>query len=186
MIGEIVVFLKSLYEKHSIKAVIAAFVGILALIITPSDCYVINRIGDALYLIFIILATLIIMSFFHWLRERYMTYSNSKEIKKELQKQEFERMEKCFEEWRTLMDEVDEYEREFVYQFLDNDNSPIVSCKYISMGQESLFSYGIFNTMDNHDGTITYRLTDNNYLILKSIFERYGTISHFKRKRIEG
>lgn len=169
-------------EKHLIPSVISLVLGGIVYLVTPEDFVVLKKLSGLYYFLLISGCIFLFVQLVIWFKERMYIKKESRRIEN-IENQN--RKSLCKENLKVLWDMVDEFsfeDREYLNQFVKNENKPIV------IRGNYIYAYGrLFNSKNIHrqegydeKGSYTqYILEDDFYNMLKISYELYGRISRF-------
>lgn len=173
--------IKIFLEKHLIPTVIAVVSAIVALVVLPSDYWMITKVGKSLFfilvagIVFLLIELLCVLGKGiknGWLRAqgkiRDVQYAKEEEEEK-------------IEEFLLFVDNLPPADRDLIMKFLKNGNKPITKPYSVYNFREwnSLAYSNALVTTKNHDGSTQTKLKEEFYQLAKYIYEKRGSISHF-------
>ena len=173
--------IKIFLEKHLIPTVIAVVSAIVALVVLPSDYWMITKVGKSLFfilvagIVFLLIELLGVFWKFiknSWLRAqgkiRHLQYAKEEE-------------EETIEEFLSFVDKLPPEDRDLLMEFIKNENQPITKpCSmYVMRDSNSLYYTKALVSTKNRDGSTQTKLKDEFYQLAKYIYEKRGSISHF-------
>ena len=171
--------LKVFFEKHLIPTVIAIVSAIIAVLMLPSDFWMIKKIGKTWFMVlvagvvFLIIQILILI--WKGIRElRYRAYISS-----ESSKYKARESEETLEEWLSFMDNLPPEERDLIISFIKSGNKPITEHGYIWRNPESIYNSNLIVKTKTANGATMIKLNDKAFRVLKAIYDDRGSISHF-------
>lgn len=171
--------LKVFFEKHLIPTVIAIVSAIIAVLMLPSDFWMIEKIGKTGFVVlvagvvFLIIQILILI----WKGTRELRYRAY--ISSESSKYKARESEETFEEWLSFMDNLPPEERELIISFIKSGNKPITEHGYIWRNPESIYNSNLIVKTKTANGATMIKLNDKAFRVLKAIYDDRGSISHF-------
>lgn len=177
-IGEV---LKIILEKNLVSTVISVVAAIVALLVLPTDYWMIEKIGKTLFFflvaggVFLAIQLLVLL----WKGIQHMKHRAY--ISREYKEMKIRENQEKLEEWLSFADKLPLEDRELIRQFLYTNNKPIVERRHVfkAYNPSSIYNTNAIVTTENSDGSCLVKLDDRFYRIMKQIYEDRGSISHF-------
>ena len=189
--------LKDILEKHLIPFIASVALAIISIIITPSDFWMIIKIGKIAFAIVVFCIAFLIIHgisyLFKFIQAKKRKKENELYLKQVQEQEELRTLEKTWCE----IDAMSQEERRLIKQFIETNNKP-----YIEEGMVFRFTNHLLNSdwvvsttlpqnVDqdmHHDSDVMiysgvarqYKLKEDVFKILKYSYEKYGKISHFE------
>ena len=171
--------LKIFFEKHLIPSVISIVSAIVAVLVLPTEYWMIEKIGKIWFLIlvsgvvFLLVQLLIIIS----KAIRHLCYKV--DLERQCREIDIKKSQEAIEKWLSFVDKLSPDDRAQLIKFLENGNEPEIEHGYVWHSPESIYNTNLVIKMKGHDGFTLIKLDDNAYRALKAIYEQRGSISHF-------
>lgn len=170
----LVLFLK----EHLMPTLISFVIAIVVYLLIPSDNWVLIKIGDDWFKLFIFSVCFILIHFLSYIKEKINVHRSYKKYVRSKKQRDAEEYEKYIEDYRKYADRLSYEDRDFIRNCIQNKNEPIV-IKIRNCYSNSI--YGSSNVLKtrNQNGQEVVRLTDTAYRIFTEIHYRYHKIGHF-------
>ncbi len=162
-----------------IATVISVVAAIGVLVVLPEDYWMINKIGKNLFFIFVagivFLSIQLLIKLLKAIGNMIDKVKNLVESQKLDEQKNKENLEVCL----SFGDKLNPSERNLLIQFIKTNNSPIVEKGYRMYNSNSIFSTDYIVTTMNSDGSRSVKLKEDFYQLMKAVYEKCGSISHF-------
>lgn len=170
----LVLFLK----EHLMPTLISFVIAIAVYLLIPRDNWVLIKIGDDWFKLFIFSVCFILIQFLLYIKEKINVHRSYKKYVRSKKQRGAEEYEKYIEDYRKYADRLSYEDRDFIRDCIKNENEPIV-IKIRNPYSNSI--YGSSNVLKtrNQNGQEVVRLTDTAYRIFTEIYYRYHKIGHF-------
>lgn len=193
---------KIFIEKHLIPTVIAVVAAIVALLILPSDYWMIVKIGKRLFFVLVAGIVFLIVKLLGCLHEKSVRRKNNKDINALSNYMAEQRAEEKVKELWNEVDNLAPADRNMVKHFVLTGNKPIkienriypygsflnsrwtVSTEIDENSNDESFENASIQVIGGHEffpagRTKLYKLNDDVYQLLKYSWDKYGKISNF-------
>ncbi len=179
---KIVDVLKIIFEKHLIPAVLSLVLAAGVFIMTPKDYWIIQKITTTWYYLLIAGVFFLIIQLVVFL---YNTVPEKLYWKKQAKKREKNEENEAMENLWSYVDRLMDSDRAILYEFLENNNSPIEKSggwyspdSFLSNGR-AVHCRVVYR---DHMPVNQYVLETSFYNSLKYSQTKYGRICHFEDK----
>lgn len=179
--GSLAEAIKIVAEKHLIPTILSLVVAAIIFAFTPTDYWLIEKFSPIGFWLFIAGAIFILIQFLIWMKKTILQINHwlvrSKRNAKYQQKQNQERLERFW----TFLDSFSQEDINYLKQFLENENNPIIVRGICPRGYLFNSEYVLKQVeYDNQQGHFSkYILKENFYRDLRTSVEQYGKINHF-------
>lgn len=173
-LGEAVKFF---LEKYFLSTIVAVLVAIVILLATPTDFWMIEKIGKNMFFIFCWGCVFLIIYILSYLA-KWIIRKGGKNAH-DAQEYDDKLLREAVEPWLIYADNLSHEDKQLIYQFIKTGNQPIIRKNYIFYNSDSLLNSKYVYQTQNQDGSKSIKLTDITYHTYKLIYETYGKISHF-------
>ena len=171
--------LKIFLEGHLIPTVISVVAAIAALLLLPSDYWMLEKIGEKLFFLLIAGIVFLVIQLIMFLGKGIRCLRHNDYTTKEYNMMKESQNQKKIEEWLSFIDKLPPDDREMIYRFLNTDNKPIMEPRNVYRSYNSIRNTNAIIMIENRDGSHLLKLEDHFYQIMKKIYETRGSISHF-------
>ena len=170
--------LKVFLEKHLVPTVISVVAAIVALLVLPTDYWMIEKIGKTLFFFLVAGVVFLAIQVFVLLWKGIQHLKHRAYISKEYKEMKVRENQ---EEWLSFADKLSPDDRELIRQFIRTENQPIVERRHVyrAYNPNSIHETNAIVTTENSDGSRLVKLDDRFYRTMKQIYEDRGSISHF-------
>lgn len=199
-------FFKAIADKYLIRAILSGIIAVAVFLFTPEENWILEKLGKAVFVLFISGALFIIISFLvvcydkiqKW--KRRIGYKHASKISDAIR--EKEQVEKLWED----VDRMTPEDRALLLQFIKSNNAPyaenrsVYRCGNSLLTSEWVISADVYTgrelpclgpsgkpvenlpkELQTYKETVTqYKLRDDVFNFLKYSYEKYGRISHFE------
>ena len=143
----------------------------------PQNSWILSKTGTVIFLIFV---GCIVFLFTELTSHGFNTVVHYVRRRQE-EKLNFEQN---VEEWRTIADALPIDELELLYNFLKTNNEPRTDrwFRTYRFNNPSINKMDIFYKKENSDRTTTYALTTNAFNFFKYVYNKYGSLNHFRNE----
>lgn len=175
--------IKVLAEKHLIPSILSLVISAFIYLKTPSDFWAIERISGIGYWLLVAGCVFLIVQLLIHMKRQVDTHNHIKSIIKDNREDRIRQNKKNFEVLWDYVEELNQEDRDYLKQFLKNNNHPI------TIRGNIYFTYGrLFNSRNVHcqkgyddQGPYTkFILEESLYNALVLSAELYGKISRFE------
>lgn len=173
--------LKIFLEKHLVPTVISVVAAIVALLVLPTDYWMIEKFGKTLFFFLVAGVVFLAIQVFVLLWKGIQHLKHRAYISKEYKEMKIRENQEGLEEWLSFVDKLPPEDRELIRQFLRTNNKPIVERRHVyrAYNPNSIHNTNAIVTTENSDGSRLVKLDDRFYRTMKQIYEDRGSISHF-------
>ncbi len=184
MKSDILVIVRAFLEKYFITTILSIVLAMVMYLLLPEKFFITNRLGVIGFLVFVFLVMFLVIRFIIWGYEKLKNNKHEREYDKKKEKE-------TYEEIKKFTDSLNETEYEILIRWVKNGNIPYVKNQSFDLG---IYGGGLFTNFEivnkteiqEKDGEflitkMQYRLKDEIYECLKYYYNKYGTISNFKR-----
>lgn len=165
-------------KEHLMPTLISFVIANVIYLLVPSNNWIITKIGDNWFRLFIFCVCFILIYFLLSINERIKSHRNCKKYVKSEKKKDTEEFEKYIENCRKYADGLSYGDRDFIRACIKNKNEPIV-IKIRNPYSNSIYESGNVLKTRNEHGQEVVKLTDNAYRTFALIYYRYNKIGHF-------
>ena len=172
--------IKIFFEKHLIPTVISIVISILLLLVLPENNWMILKVGKNLFLMLVAGITFLLVKFVVFMFNSVLNTINKISLQKDAKRKKEERMHKNTEEWLSFVDALPQKERELIIDFIKSDNEAIEkhAAHTIYYGLHTIYQKCVAKT-ELRNGNVLIKLDEEFYQIMKAIYKKRGSISHF-------
>lgn len=177
----IAALIKSFNEKYLIPFVISVVVAIAAILLLPSDYWMIEKIGKFAFGVAVAGTTFLVVVLFCYVFSQIKKKTNDASERRYIEEQNQKQNEMDIRELWVMMDQFHPEEREVIRELIASGNQPIPRTAYYS--SDSIYNSGLMDsatTLDeqNHYSRV-YKLKEEYYQFLKYSMDKYHKISNF-------
>lgn len=171
--------LKIFLEKHFIPTIISTVMAIIALLLVPTDYWMIEKVGKKLFLLLVAGSVFLGIKLLGvgkaWLEEaKYKA-----RIERETKQRNAQEMEEAERTYLSFVDSLPPEDRDLIMEFIKNGNRPVVQHGYYGWNLNSIHQTKVIISTETRDGNKLLKLDERFYKAIKAIYERRGSISHF-------
>ena len=171
--------LKVFFEKHLIPTVVSIVLAILMMLVLPNNYWMIEKIGKTWFLVLVAGIVFLTVQLLLAISKGIRHLCYRAELERQSREIDTKKNQEVVEKWLSFVDKLSPDDRAQLIKFIENGNEPEIEHGYVWHSSESLYNTNLVIKMKGHDGFTLIKLDDNAYQVLKAIYEKRGSISHF-------